>query len=82
MLQCESSVCKTELRGNLFASLCKQKKYKGELYEKGFNKITGVVMAAAMAMSILITGKVDTKAAAALNVNQEYRLNFNDDNSL
>ncbi len=39
-------------------------------------------MAAAMAMSILITGKVDAKAAAALNVNQEYRLNFNDDNSL
>jgi hypothetical protein len=63
----------------LYAS---RKKYKGEFYEKGFNKITGVVMAAAMAMSILITGKVDAKAAAALNVNQEYRLNFNDDNSL
>ena len=42
--------------------------------KKVLNKITGIVLAAVMTMSALAIGKIDAKAATAINVNQEYRV--------
>ena len=42
--------------------------------KKVLGKATGIIMAAVMALTIVATGKVDDKAATAINLNQEYNV--------
>ncbi|SDB67923.1 hypothetical protein [Butyrivibrio sp. INlla16] len=47
--------------------------------KKVLKKVTAIIMSAAFAVSMLTASGVETKAATALNVNQEYKLTLGPD---